>query len=178
MLEHLALDKLGYAEQYRLLNYSETLRAIPLKEREEVYKRLDGHPRGYEYLEALLKKDKTFHWKQVSQAEAEVFENLLLAKVYERLTEREKAIFQIVAVFITRTPLAALAAVSGEAEADLFPVLQALQDWSLCFLEKDGRFEVHRLTREWMVQKVIDPAKSKGMGFVGWGIFKAQPHLG
>jgi tetratricopeptide (TPR) repeat protein len=175
VLEHLPLDKLGYAEQYRLLNYSETLRTIPLEQRDEVYKRLDGHPRGYEYLEALLKKDKTFSWQQVSQAEAEVFENLLLAKVYERLTEREKAIFQIVAVFITRTPLAALAAVSTEAEADLIPVLQALQNWSLCFVEKDGRFEVHRLTREWMAQQVIDPAKVKEWALLAGEFFEAQP---
>ncbi|WP_421797698.1 tetratricopeptide repeat protein [Haliscomenobacter sp.] len=175
VLEHLALDKLGYAEQYRLLNYSEILRVIPLEEREEVYKRLDGHPRGYEYLEALLKKDKSFHWQKVSQVEAEVFENLLLAKVYERLTEREKGIFQIVAVFITRTPLAALAAVSGEAEVDLIPVLQALQDWSLCFVEKDGRFEVHRLTMEWMAKEMIEPAKVKEWALLAGEFFKAQP---
>lgn len=165
VLEHLPLDKMGYAEQYRLLNYSETLRTIPLEQRDDVYKRLDGHPRGYEYLEALLKKDKTFSWQQVSQAEAEVFENLLLANVYERLTEREKAIFQIGAVFITRTPLAALAAVSAEEEEDLLPVLQALQDWSLCFLEKDGRFEVHRLTRDWMIKNIISYDKIKEWAF-------------
>lgn len=161
VVEHLALDKMGYAEQYRLLNYSPILRDIPLQDRDDVYKRLDGHPRGYEYLEALLKKDKTFRWQQVSAAEADVSENLLLAKVYERLTEREKAIFQMVAVFIARTPLEALAAVSGEREADLLPVLKTLQDWSLCFLEKDGRFEVHRLTREWMRENVISSLKIK-----------------
>ncbi len=178
VLEHLPLDKMGYAEQYRLLNYSETLRTIPLPEREQVYQRLDGHPRGYEYLEALLKKDKNFSWAQVSQVEAKVFENLLLAKVYERLTEREKAIFQIVAVFVTRTPLAALAALSGEEEADLDPVLQALQDWSLCFLEKDGRFEVHRLTREWMAQQVIDPVKVKEWALLAGEFFQEQPSWG
>jgi len=177
VLEHLALDKLGYAEQYRLLNYSEILRAIPLKERDEVYKRLDGHPRSYEYLEVLLKKDKTFNWKKVSQAESEVFENLLLAKVYERLTAREKAIFQNVSVFISRSPLAALAAVSKEVDVDLLPILQALQDWSLCFLEKDGRFEVHRLTREWMVKQVIDPVKLKEGVLQAGEYFEAQSTL-
>ena len=161
VVEHLALDKMGYAEQYRLLNYSDILRGIPLQERDDVYKRLDGHPRGYEYLAALLKHDNTFSWQQVSKAEADIFENLLLAKVYERLTEREKAVFQIVAVFIARTPLAALVAVSGENEADLWPILQSLQDWSLCFLEKYGRFEVHRLTREWMSQHIIPSEKVK-----------------
>jgi tetratricopeptide (TPR) repeat protein len=161
LTEHIALDKMGYAEQYRLLNYSETLRGIPLQDRDDVYKRLDGHPRGYEYLEALLKKDKTFTWQQVAHSEENVFEDLLLAKVYERLGAREKALFQIVAIFITRTPLAALAAVSGEPEAELLPVLQSLQDWSLCFLEKDGRFEVHRLTREWMRQQETPAEKVK-----------------
>jgi len=175
VVEHLVLDKMGYAEQYRLLNYSPILRDIPLQDRDEVYKRLDGHPRGYEYLEALLKKDKTFRWQQVSAAEADVFENLLLAKVYDRLTEREKAMFQMVAVFIARTPLAALAAVSGEKEADLMPVLQALQDWSLCFLEKDGRFEVHRLTREWMREHVISAEKVKEYALKAGEYFKAQP---
>ncbi len=175
VVEHLALDKMGYAEQYRLLNYSQILRDIPLQDRDDVYKRLDGHPRGYEYLEALLNKDKTFRWQQVRAAEADVFENLLLAKVYERLTEREKAMFQMVAVFIARTPLAALAAVSGEKEADLWPVLKALQDWSLCFLEKDGRFEVHRLTREWMRENVISAVKIKEWAYKAGEYFEEQP---
>ncbi|MDX2280338.1 MAG: tetratricopeptide repeat protein [Saprospiraceae bacterium] len=178
MVEHLALDKMGYAEQYRLLNYSPILRDIPLQDRDEVYKRLDGHPRGYEYLEALLKKDKTFSWQQVSAAEADVFENLLLAKVYERLTEHEKAMFQMVAVFIARTPLEALTAVSGETEADLLPVLKALQDWSLCFLEKDGRFEVHRLTREWMREHVISTLNVKEWALKAGEYFKEQPTWG
>jgi tetratricopeptide (TPR) repeat protein len=174
VVEHLALDKMGYAEQYRLLNYSDILRGIPLQERDDVYKRLDGHPRGYEYLAALLKHDNTFSWQQVSKAEADIFENLLLAKVYERLTEREKAVFQMVAIFIARTPLAALVAVSGENEADLQPVLQSLQDWSLCFLEKDGRFEVHRLTREWMSQHIIPSEKVKERALKAGEYFKAQ----
>ena len=174
VVEHLSLDKMSYAEQYRLLNYSEVLRDIPMDDRDEVYKRLDGHPRGYEYLEALLKKDKTFRWEQVAKSEEQVFENLLLAKVYERLTEHEKAIFKIVSVFITRTPLAALAAVSGELEAELWPVLQSLQDWSLCFLENDGRFEAHRLTREWMRQQVIPSEKVKEYALKAGEYFTAQ----
>lgn len=178
VVEHLPLDKMGYAEQYRLLNYSPILRGIPLQERDNVYKRLDGHPRGYEYLAALLKHDKTFSWQQMCKAEADVFENLLLAKVYERLTEREKAIFQIVSVFIARTPLAALAAVSGEDEADLLPILQSLQDWFLCFLEKDGRFEVHRLTREWMKENVISSVKIKEWAFELGNYFNEQSSLG
>ena len=161
VVEHIALDKMGYAEQYRLLNYSPILRGIPLADRDGVYKRLDGHPRGYEYLEALLKKDKSFTWQQVADSEAKVFADLLLAKVYDHLTDKEKAVFQIMSVFVTRTPLAALAAVSEESEADLLPILQSLQDWSLCFLEKDGRFEVHRLTREWMRKNVVSDGKIK-----------------
>jgi tetratricopeptide (TPR) repeat protein len=175
VVEHLSLDKMGYAEQYRLLNYSKTLRDIPLHDRDDVYKRLDGHPRGYEYLEALLKKDTTFSWQQVAQSEEKVFENLLLAKVYERLTQREQVMFQMVSVFIARTPLAALAAVSGENEADLLPVLRSLQDWSLCFLEKDGRFEVHRLTRAWMTKNVTPAEKTKEWALKAGHYFEEQP---
>jgi len=175
---HLPLDKMGYAEQYRLLNYSEVLRKIDLKDRDDVYKRLDGHPRGYEYLEALLKKDKTFSWQQVAKSEEKVFENLLLAKVYERLTEPEQQIFQLVSVFISRTPPAALAAVSGQPEAALMPVLQALQDWSLCFLEKDGRFEVHRLTREWMGRHVVPDEKRKVWALKAGEYFENQFTVG
>jgi tetratricopeptide (TPR) repeat protein len=177
VVQHLSLDKMGYAEQYRLLNYSKTLRDIPLHDRDDVYKRLDGHPRGYEYLEALLKKDATFSWQQVAQSEEKVFENLLLAKVYERLTEREQVIFQMVSVFIARTPLAALAAVSGKNEADLLPVLRSLQDWSLCFLEKDGRFEVHRLTRAWMTKNVTPAKKTKEWALKAGHYFKENTSL-
>ncbi|MBL7784162.1 MAG: CHAT domain-containing protein, partial [Saprospiraceae bacterium] len=177
-VEHLALDKMGYAEQYRLLNYSPILRGIPLQERDDVYKRLDGHPRGYEYLEALLKKDKTFRWEQVSKAEADVFENLLLAKVYERLNEPEKNLFQMASVFISRTPIAALAAVTEGDEEAIRPVLKSLQDWSLCFLEPDGRFEVHRLTREWMRQHITPAEKEKEWALKAAGYFENQPTWG
>ncbi len=37
VVEHLALDKMGYAEQYRLLNYSETLRKHPTAKSETMY---------------------------------------------------------------------------------------------------------------------------------------------
>ncbi len=183
ILTHIPLDKMTYAEQYRLLNYSNTLRNIPLTDREAVYKCLDGHPRAYEYLEALLKKDKNFAWAQVAKSEEKIFENLLLAKVYERLNDLEKAIFQVMSVFISRTPIAALAAVSVEANTTLLPILQSLsadflkehntmetiflhilhslQDWSLCFIEKDHRFEVHRLTRVWMEEHIISSAQVK-----------------
>jgi tetratricopeptide (TPR) repeat protein len=193
VVEHLPLDKMGYAEQYRLLNYSLTLRGIPLRHRDDVYRRLDGHPRGYEYLEALLKKDPTFSWEQVSQSEEKIFENLLLAKVYERLSEREKALFQMVSVFIARTPLEALEYVNDkeakqkgkkgwlkslfskpkqiEKEVGLLEVLQSLHDWSLCFLEKDGRFEVHRLTRAWMGKNVIPVEKTKEWAFTAGKYF-------
>ncbi len=176
-VEHLALDKMSYAEQYRLLNYSKVLRNIPLIHREEVYRRLDGHPRGYEYLEALLKKEKTFQWALVNQAEADVFESLLLAKAYECLTKQEKAIFRIASIFITRTPLTALAAVSGQDEISLIPVLEALQDWSLCFFEKENRFEVHRLTREWMKHNIIPPTEIKVRALQAGEYFTRQSTL-
>ncbi len=178
VVEHLNLDKMGYAEQYRLLNYSQTLRGIPLQDRDKVYERLDGHPRGYEYLEALLKKDKTFNWQQVSKAETDVFENLLLAKVYERLTESEKAVFQVASVFITRTSLAALEAFNEENESDILPILKSLQEWSLCFLESDGHFEVHRLTREWMRRNVIPTEKVKEWALKAGEFFEEQPTWG
>ena len=157
------------------MNYSNHLRHIPQNEREKVYSRLDGHPRGYEYLEALLKKDNTFSWQQIADSEECVFENLLLHKVYERLTDREKLLFQLVAVFITRTSLPALAAVSGEPEADLHLVLKSLHDWSLCFLEKEGRFEVHRLTREWMRQQITPTEKLKNWALKAGTYFENQP---
>ena len=173
---HLPLDKMGYAEQYRLLNYSETLRLhIALHDREAVYNRLDGHPRAYEFLETLLKNDKTFNWQQVADTEAKVFENLLLQKVYDRLTEREKSLLQVVSVFISRTPLAALAAVSGQSETELLPQLQALQDWSLCIVDKDGSFDTHRLTREWLLQRHTPAELLKECAAKAGEYFENQP---
>lgn len=183
VVEHLALDKMGYAEQYRLLNYSQILRGIPLQDRDDVYKRLDGHPRGYEYLEALLKKDKTFSWQQVSQVETKVFENLLLAKVYERLSPEEQRLFQVASVFIITTPVDALKAVYDQKPKeekkgffqrffsksektvqplDLKQKLSSLCDWSLLFFDnKKQTFDVHRLTREWMQRNVTSAVKTK-----------------
>ena len=190
----IVLNKMGYAEQYRLLNYSEILRGIPLTDREEVYARLDGHPRGYEFLEALIKKDKTFRWEQVRQAETQVFENLLLAKVYERLSPEEQYLFQVAAVFITTTPLEALKTVYDQKPKeekkgffqrlfsksektvqpfDLKHGLSSLSDWSLLFFdEKRETFDVHRLTREWMSQNVTPSVKIKEWAFAAGKYFE------
>ncbi|MBI5916924.1 MAG: tetratricopeptide repeat protein [Bacteroidetes bacterium] len=155
--EHLALDKMSYAEQYRLTNFSEHLRRIPMPQRDGVCRRLDGHPRAYEFLESLLKKDQSFDWSaldaSVGQVETQVFEDLLLEKVWQRLTAEEQAVFKVASIFIARTEPAALAAVSGKAEAELLPVLQALHEWSVCFVEEGGSFEVHRLTSKFILER-------------------------
>ncbi|AEE48603.1 tetratricopeptide repeat protein [Haliscomenobacter hydrossis] len=176
-VQHLGLDKMSYAESYRLSNFSPTLRAIPLAERQDVFKRLDGHPRAYEFLEAILKKDKTADWSKlaasVGEVEAQVWENLLLAKIYQGLTTEEQLVLQMAAVCITRTPLGALVAISGEDETVLIPLLQSLHEWSLCFWDGEGKvFEVHRLTREWMVREVIAGEDVKKWAFAAGEFFR------
>ncbi len=155
VVQHLALDKMTYAEQYRHFNFSETLRHIPMPRRVSIHQRLDGHPRAFEFLEGMMLKDPQFDWSKldasVDKVEARVFENLLLERIDARLNATERAMFETTCVFVTRSPLAALAAVTAETEDTLRPVLATLRDWSLCFWdEKAGLFEVHVLTREWM----------------------------
>jgi tetratricopeptide (TPR) repeat protein len=158
---HFALDQLSYAEQYRLMNYAthpkrgNPFDKLGMQERESVIRRLDGHPRAFEFLESLLLKDRDFNWTKLEatlgETEAQVFENLLLEKVYAQLTEAEKAVFQVASVFISRSPLAALAAVSERTDEELIPVLRGLADWSVVFWEEnEGEFEVHGVTRGWV----------------------------
>ncbi|MFM9948513.1 MAG: tetratricopeptide repeat protein [Saprospiraceae bacterium] len=152
---HLALDKMSHAEQWRHLNFSETLRRIPMVEREAVHRRLDGHPRAFEFLEGLMRNDADFEWAKldasVGEVEARIFENLLLERIVARLGEAEKTVFETAGIFFTRSPIVALVAVIGIEEKVLRKQLAALQDWSLCFWdEKTGLFEVHELTREWL----------------------------
>lgn len=152
-IKHFSLEKMTYAEQYRLTNFSETLRKIPLSERQDMIKRFDGHPRAYEFLETLFNDDKTLTWQHLStsvgQVEARIWENLLLEKIYHRLSEAQQQVFQMAAICITKTPIAALAAISEQSETTLLPILKILQNWSLCHVDENGDFEVHRLTREW-----------------------------
>ncbi len=159
---HIALDKMSYAEQYRMANYSEILRGIPMTERIDMIRRLDGHPRAYAFLEALFSKDRLLDLGSlIGKVETQVFENLLLSKIYERLSAEEQRVLQMAGSCITRTPLAALSFIGGDTEEALLPVLRSLDDWSLCFLEKDNRFEVHRLTREWLAQNKTSSEKIK-----------------
>ncbi|TAK49527.1 MAG: tetratricopeptide repeat protein [Saprospiraceae bacterium] len=172
-VEHLPLDKMGYAEQYRLTNFSPVLRKIPMDGRKALFRRLDGHPRGYEFLESLLKKDVRFDWQALDvpldQVEEKVYDNLLLEKVWQRLTAEEQAVFKVASIFIARTEPAALVAVlnvPAASAADAAPdlptsaaeaagTLQSLHEWSVCFLEEGGEFEVHRLTREWVLKNKV-----------------------
>ena len=167
---HLAVDKMSYAESYRLSNFSPVLRKIPLAERQDAFRRLDGHPRAYEFLEAILKNDPTTDWSgltaSVGQVEAQIWENLLLEKIYERLPPEEQRLLQMASVCFTRTPIAALAAISGQEETALLPLLESLHEWSLCFWDAENRqFEVHRLTREWMRKYVVSGEEVKRWAF-------------
>ncbi len=178
-LTHLALDKMTYAEQYRLTNFYETLRKIPLGERQDIIKRFDGHPRAYEFLETLLKKDKTLTWTklstQIGEVEAKVWEYLLLEKIYQRLNPEEQQLLQVCAVFISRTPIAALEYVIEKiglktAKLELGGLL------GLCFYDNENQtFEVHSLTREWMVKNIISKEKLKEWAFLAGEYFKEQP---
>jgi ABC-type dipeptide/oligopeptide/nickel transport system ATPase subunit len=181
-LTHLALDKMTYAEQYRLTNFSETLRKIPMTERQDIVKRLDGHPRAYEFLETLLKKDKTLTWTklstQIGEVEAKVWEDLLLEKIYQRLSPEEQQLLQVCAVFISRTPMAALEYVIEKAELKT-ATLEVGGLLGLCFYDEENQtFEVHRLTREWMIKSIIVDGKLKQWAFFSGEHFENQPTWG
>ena len=175
-LTHLALDKMTYAEQYRLTNFSETLRKIPMNERQDIVKRLDGHPRAYEFLETLLKKDKTLTWTnlatQIGEVEAKVWENLLLEKIYQRLNPEEQQLLQVCAVFISRTPIVALGYVIEKARLKTVKLeMEGLL--GLCFYDVENQsFEVHRLNREWMVKNVISTESVKKWAFLAGEYFE------
>ncbi len=74
----LPIGKMTYAEQYRYLNFSETLRQLPAAEREIIDRRIDGHPRALGFLETLLKKDRQFSLTdfaaRLGKVETQIFE--------------------------------------------------------------------------------------------------------
>ena len=173
---HLGLDKMSYAESYRLSNFSATLREIPLAQRQDMFRRFDGHPRAYEFLETILEKDPTTDWSSlvasVGQVEAQVWEDLLLEKIYHHLPPAAQHLLQIASVCSTRTPLEALAAMSAQEADALLPLLEALHEWSLCFWDAANRqFEVHRLTREWMLQNILAAEDLKQWAFAAGSYF-------
>ncbi|MBK9488262.1 MAG: hypothetical protein IPO07_05305 [Haliscomenobacter sp.] len=72
-----------------------------------------------------------------------------------------------------------LVAISGEEEAVLMPLLQSLHEWSLCFWDGEGKvFEVHKLTREWMLKEAIVEDDVKNWAFAAGSFFREQPDLG
>jgi len=176
---HLGLDKMSYAESYRLSNFSATLREIPLAQRQDMFRRFDGHPRAYEFLETILEKDPTTDWSSlaasVGQVEAQVWENLLLEKIYQHLPPAAQHLLQMASVCSTRTPLEALAAMSAQETDALLPLLEALHEWSLCFWDAANRqFEVHRLTREWMLQNILAAEDLKQWAFAAGSFFSGK----
>jgi tetratricopeptide (TPR) repeat protein len=177
-ITHIPLDKLTYAEQYRLMNFAthpkkgNPFDKLGMSQRETVIRRLDGHPRAYEFLESLLRKDRDFNWEKLEatlgKTERQVLESLLLEKIYAKLTEEEKAVFQVASVFISRSPLAALEYVyknkpvkkqsffqnifqekKRNLEVDYVRAINGLSEWSLCNLDENDDFEIHLLTRQW-----------------------------
>ncbi|RCR69035.1 tetratricopeptide repeat protein [Larkinella punicea] len=151
LVTNLAIDKMSYAEQYRYLNFSETLRRLPTKERDIIHRRIDGHPRALEFLESLYTKDQSFDLSVLDKVEGKISESLLLERVLNRLNGAEREVFTVASVFFSRTPLSALSAVMENKNQELIPVLASLRDWSLCVWDETAQtFEIHALTRAWM----------------------------
>ncbi len=181
-LTHLVLDKMTYAEQYRLTNFSETLRKIPMNERGNIVEHLDGNPRAYALLETLLKNDKTLIWTklstQIDELEAKVWEDLSLEKIYQRLNPEEQQLLQVCAVFISRTPIAALEYLIEKEELKTVK-LELGGLLGLCFYDNENQtFEVHRLTREWMIKNIIADENLKQWAFLVGEYFKDKLNWG
>ncbi len=181
LVTHLPVDKMTYAEQYRYLNFSDTLRRLPPAERTIVDRRIDGHPRALEFLEGLLRKDRRFALtdfdKTVGQVETDIFANLLLARLLTQLSETETTVFLTASVFFSRTPVAALSAVLNTPADELAPVLTALRNWSLCFWDEATQtVEVHALTRAWLrTQNQPDPNAFTTISQQTGAYFRDQP---
>ncbi|MVM40969.1 tetratricopeptide repeat protein [Spirosoma sp. HMF3257] len=113
----------------------------------------------------------------IGAVEARIFENLLLQRIYDRLSENERDVFLAASIFFTRTPLAALSAVVDKPADELTPILAALRDWSLCFWDaQEQLFDVHALTRTWLrnqQQPTLDQFKTFSQR--AGKFFKEQP---
>jgi tetratricopeptide (TPR) repeat protein len=183
LVTHLPIGKMTYAEQYRYLNFSDTLRHLLPAERDIVHRRLDGHPRALALLEGEFRKDPRFDLARfsatVGQVEADIFADLLPALLLTQLTKTETTVFLTASVFFSRTPVAALSAVLNTPANDLAPVLTALQNWSLCFWDEAAQtVEVHALTRTWLrTQNLPDPAVFKTISHQTGTHFRDQPDL-
>ncbi len=176
-------DKLSVAEQYRLMNFSEVLRAIGSAERERIYARLDGLPRAFGFLEGLVRNDPAFSWDELEnalgQVEAKVFADLMLGRIYGLLSEELQRVFLVASVFFTRTPVGALVAVTGDEE--VLGKLEMLLRWGLCYLDLEkGEFEVHALTREWVAKTgLLDLEERRNIANqIGSSYIRNNPNLG
>jgi tetratricopeptide (TPR) repeat protein len=181
-VEMLNLDKLSPAEQYRWLSYSRELRYVPAADRLAIYRRLDGLPRAFQFLEALARNRKDFDWgnleAELGKVEARVFENLMLGRIYRLLGTSKTLVeqifeavlgselhrgkseiqitFLVAAVFINRAPFTALAEVSGFELKDVRKFLKKLNNWSICYWDAENdEFEVHPLVRQWITSNSI-----------------------
>jgi tetratricopeptide (TPR) repeat protein len=184
------LNQLSWAEQYRLMGMSARLKHLSMGQRTDIIRRLDGHPRAYEFLESLEAKVQGFSWEEFTQqtdekiaaskangqavpdafvqaalqeSAAKVFENLMLERLHAQLPEGLKQCFAMASIFIGRNPLAALAAVTGTESNALLQDLKALAEWNLCaFFDATQEFEVHALTRTWAEKKqLVSPLDRK-----------------
>jgi len=158
-VKHIQIDKMSYAEQYRYMNFSEVLRNIPLSQREVLHRRLDGHPRSLEYLEAFIRNNNQEEWldfqNNLEKTTTNVFNNLLLDKLYASLSEEEKFLLHQAGFLIGRGHVDVLVAINnGQPKFQLFPIIKKLQSLSLCFWDEEKKeIEVHALTKEWLKQK-------------------------
>jgi hypothetical protein len=81
---------------------------------------------------------------------------------------------QVCAVFISRTSIAALEYVIGKARLKAAK-LELVGLLGLCFYDNENQtFEVHRLTREWLVKHIIDAENLKQWAFFAGEYFREQ----
>lgn len=180
---HIPIDKLTYAEQYRYINFSDKLRQLPTEARAILDRRVDGHPRALEFLEGIYRRNQQFDLADfdasIGDVETRIFENLLLQRLFDQLTEIERTVFEAASVLVGRSPVAALSALLEQPTETLGPVLMDLRDGSLCFYdEAEQTIEVHTLTRAWMRQQQHPkPEQLKALAYRAGVYFGEQPMI-
>jgi len=164
IVEGFNLGEMRFSDSFKMINRFEHLVQLKTGEKREIHRKLGGHPRALELLEGYFKKEK-ITWQGISAGfkeveEKEINHDLLLDMLWDQLNDSERLVLKAASVFRGMTKFKGLEKVTGMKAVNIKNVLEALNAFSLVYLEEDT-FNIHRLTSTFVTATKMEKSERK-----------------
>ncbi len=153
-VEYHNIKKMSFPEIYRMMNLSDSLKTLTLKNKKLIYEKTGGHPRVIELISGTISKDLNNTENILSVLEKtenhEKKHDLFFDILWDKLNEKEKLILKYASAFREKTEISMLHSFLSVSLKSIEKTIKRLNRLSLVYIKEDNFF-VHRLTASYVL---------------------------